>query len=46
MPSYRIVTPTVCARNSSVEPTEVNAHRFAAVGGGRMSLDGLEYRRM
>lgn len=38
--TYRVATPTVCAHNSSVEPTEVNANRFARVPGGRLALTG------
>ena len=38
LPTYRVGTPTVCAPTSSVEPTEVNANRYAPLSGGRISL--------
>jgi predicted nucleic acid-binding protein len=31
--------PTICAQASAVEPTGLNANRFALLSGGRMSLD-------
>jgi site-specific DNA recombinase len=42
LPTYRVATPTVCAHTSSMEPTEVNANRFASLAGGRMSLDDAD----
>ncbi len=38
LPTYRVGAPVVCAPNSSVEPTEVNANRAAKVPGGVVSL--------
>lgn len=38
LPTYRVGAPVVCAQTSSVEPTEVNANRFARVAGGQMAL--------
>jgi hypothetical protein len=38
LPTYRVGAPVVCAPSSSVEPTEVNANRFARVAGGQMTL--------
>jgi hypothetical protein len=39
LPTYRVGAPTVCAPTSSLEPTEVNANRFAGVAGGQILLD-------
>ncbi len=39
LPTYRVGASMVCAPTSSVEPTPLNANRFAQVAGGRMSLD-------
>jgi hypothetical protein len=42
LPTYRVSAPVVCAPNSSVEPTRLNANRFARLAGGRMSLKAAD----
>jgi site-specific DNA recombinase len=42
LPTYRVGAPVVCAQTSSVEPTEVNANRFARLPDGQMSLNQAE----
>lgn len=39
LPIYRVAAPTVCAHNSSVEPTDLKSNHSARLAGGRMSLD-------
>jgi hypothetical protein len=42
LPTYQVGVPVVCAPNSSVEPTELNANRFARLAGGPVSLDSAD----
>jgi hypothetical protein len=37
-------TDNPTGKPDATQPTQVNSNHFAAVGGGRMSLDGVEYR--